>query len=56
MSQYTYFRIRVYLVFVLYVITMMANTYMISKIDKSIKGQEKLKDFDRILIKNENNK
>ena len=56
MSQYTYFRIRVYLVFVLYVITMMANTYMISKIDKSIKGQEKLKDFDRILLKNENNK
>ena len=56
MSQYTYFRIRVYLVFVLYVITMMATTYMISKIDKSIKGQEKLKDFDRILLKNENNK
>ena len=56
MSQYTYFRIRVYLVFVLYVITMMANTYMISKIDKGIKGQEKLKDFDRILLKNENNK
>lgn len=56
MSQYTYFRIRVYLVFVLYVITMMANTYMISKIDKGIKGQEKLKDFDRILLKNEDNK
>ena len=56
MSQYTYFRIRVYLVFVLYVITMMATTYMISKIDKSIKGQEKLKDFARILLKNENNK
>ena len=56
MSQYTYFRIRVYLVFVLYVITMMATTYMISKIDKSIKGQEKLKDFDRILLKNEDNK
>ena len=56
MSQYTYFRIRVYLVFLLYVITMMANTYMISKIDKGIKGQEKLKDFDRILLKNEDNK
>ena len=56
MSQYTYFRIRVYLIFVLYVITMMANTYIISKIDKGIKGQEKLKDFDRILLKNEDNK
>ena len=56
MSQYTYYRIREYLIFVLYVITMMANTYIISKIDKGIKGQEKLKDFDRILLKNEDNK
>lgn len=40
MSQYTYFRIRAYLVFILYVITIMANTYIISKIDKGIKGQE----------------
>ena len=51
MSQYTYFRIRVYLVFVLYVITIMANTYIISKIDKGIKGQEILEKTDRILFK-----
>ena len=35
-SQYRYFRIRVYLILILYVITMMANTYMISKIEKEI--------------------
>ena len=51
MSQYTYFRIRVYLVFILYVITIMANTYIISKIDKGIKGQEILEKTDRILFK-----
>lgn len=51
MSQYTYFRIRVYLVFVLYVITIMANTYIISKIDKGIKGQEILEKTDKILFK-----
>ena len=51
MSQYTYFRIRVYLVFVLYVITIMANTYIISKIDKGIKGQEILEKTDKLLFK-----
>ena len=51
MSQYTYFRIRVYLVFILYVITIMANTYIISKIDKGIKGQEILEKTDKILFK-----
>lgn len=51
MSQYTYFRIRVYLVFILYVITIMANTYVISKIDKGIKGQEILEKTDKILFK-----
>ena len=51
MSQYTYFRIRVYLVFILYVVTIMANTYIISKIDKGIKGQEILEKTDKILFK-----
>lgn len=51
MSQYTYFRIRAYLVFILYVITIMANTYIISKIDKGIKGQEILEKTDKILFK-----
>lgn len=51
MSQYTYFRIRAYLVFILYVITIMANTYIISKIDKGIKGQEILEKTDKLLFK-----
>lgn len=52
-SQYRYFRIRVYLILILYVITMMANTYMISKIEKEIKGQEILKKDDKIIFKNQ---
>lgn len=52
MSQFVYFRIRIYLIFVLYVIIMMINTYLISKIDKSIKGQEILTKDDKILNKN----
>ena len=51
MSQFRYFRIRIYLILILYVITMMINTYIISKIDKSIKGQEILAKNDKILFK-----
>lgn len=51
MTQFTYFRIRIYLIFILYVITLMINTYEISKIDKSIKGQEILAKDDKILNK-----
>ena len=54
MSQFTYFRIKAYLIFILYVITMISNTYVIAKIDKSIKGQEILNKNDKILFKNEN--
>ena len=54
-SQFTYFKIRVYLVFILYVVTMMANTYMISKIDKGIKGREILEKNDKILLKDKTN-
>ncbi len=55
MSQFTYFKIRVYLIFILYVVTMMANTYMISKIDKGIKGREILEKNDKILLKDKTN-
>lgn len=51
MTQFTYFRIRIYLIFILYVITLMINTHEISKIDKSIKGQEILAKDDKILNK-----
>ena len=54
MSQFTYFRIKAYLIFILYVITMISNTYVIAKIDKNIKGQEILNKNDKILFKNEN--
>ena len=52
MRQFTYFKIRVYFIFILYVITMMANTYIISKIDKKIKNREILDRDDKILFKN----
>lgn len=54
-KQYQYFKIRVYLIFILYVILMMANTYRISKIDKGIKGREILEKNDKILFKDEKN-
>ena len=54
-KQYRYFKIRVYLIFILYVILMMANTYMISKIDKGIKAREILEKNDKILFKDEKN-
>ena len=55
MTQYRYFKIRVYLILILYVILMMANTYRISKIDKGIKGREILEKNDKILFKDEKN-
>ena len=54
-SQYRYFKIRVYLILILYVILMMANTYRISKIDKGIKARESIEKNDKILFKNEKN-
>ena len=54
-SQYRYFKIRIYLILILYVITMMVNTYRISKIDKGIKGREILEKNDKILFKDEKN-
>ena len=55
MKQFQYFKIRVYLIFILYVITMMVNTYMISKIEKYIKAKEILEKNDTILFKNKIN-
>ena len=54
-KQFQYFKIRVYLIFILYVITMMVNTYMISKIERYIKAKEILEKNDTILFKNKNN-
>ena len=54
-KQYRYFKIRVYLILILYVITMMANTYRISKIDKGIKERKILEKNDKIIFKNEKN-
>ena len=53
MTQFQYFKIKVYLIFILYVITMMANTYRISKIDRGIKDREILEKNDKILFKDE---
>ena len=47
--------IELYLILILYVILMMANTYRISKIDKGIKGREILEKNDKILFKDEKN-
>ena len=55
MTQYRYFKIRVYLILILYVITMMLNTYRISKIDKGIKAREIIEKNDKILFKDEKN-
>ena len=54
-KQFQYFKIRVYLIFILYVITMMVNTYMISKIERYIKAKEILEKNDTILFKNKIN-
>ena len=53
MRQFTYFKIKVYLIFILYVVIMMANTYRISKIDRGIKDREILEKNDKILFKDE---
>lgn len=52
LSQFIYFKIKVYLVFILYVITILVNTYIISKIDKNIKARIILEKDDEIVFKN----
>lgn len=52
LSQFTYFKIKVYLVFILYVITLLINTCIISKIDKGLKARKILEKDDKIIFKN----
>ena len=51
LSQFTYFKIKVYLVFILYVITLLINTWIISKIDKGLKARKILEKDDKIIFK-----
>lgn len=51
MTQFVYFKIRVYLIFILYVITIMANSYLILKLEKEINLREKLDKDDKIIFK-----
>ena len=55
MTQFRYFKIRIYLIFILYVVTMMANTYMISKIDKAVKARKIFDKDDKIIFKDRKN-
>ena len=52
MTQFIYFKIRVYLIFILYVITIMANSYFILKLEKVIKARKILDKDDKIIFKN----
>ena len=52
MTQFIYFKIRVYLIFILYVITIMANSYLILKLEKAIKARKILDKDDKIIFKN----
>ena len=52
LSQFTYFKIKVYLVFILYVITLLINTWIISKIDKGLKARKILEKDDKKIFKN----
>lgn len=51
MTQFVYFKIKVYLIFILYVITIMANSYLILKLEKEINLREKLDKDDKIIFK-----
>ena len=52
MTQFTYFKIRVYLIFILYVITIISNSYLILKLEREINIREKLDKDDKIIFKN----
>ena len=52
MTQFIYFKIRVYLIFILYVITIMANSHLILKLEKAIKARKILDKDDKIIFKN----
>ena len=52
MTQFIYFKIRVYLIFILYVITIMENSHLILKLEKAIKARKILDKDDKIINKN----
>ena len=52
MTQFTYFKIRVYLIFILYVITIISNSYLTLKLEREINIREKLDKDDKIIFKN----
>lgn len=52
LSQFLYFRIKVYLIFIFYVIIILILTYLMSKIDRKIRYREMLEKDDKIIFKN----
>ncbi len=52
LSQFLYFRIKVYLIFIFYVIIILILTYLMSKIDRKIRYRKILEKDDKIIFKN----
>ncbi len=52
LSQFLYFRIKVYLIFIFYVIIILILTYLMAKIDRKIRYTEMLEKDDKIIFKN----
>lgn len=52
LSQFLYFRIKVYLIFIFYVIIILILTYLMAKIDRKIRYREILEKDDKIIFKN----
>ena len=52
LSQFLYFRIKAYLIFIFYVIIILILTYLMSKIDRKIRYREMLEKDDKIIFKN----
>ena len=52
LSQFLYFRIKVYLIFIFYVIIILILTYLMAKLDRKIRYTEMLEKDDKIIFKN----
>ena len=52
LSQFLYFRIKVYLIFIFYVIIILILTYLMAKLDRKIRYREILEKDDKIIFKN----
>ena len=52
LSQFLYFRIKVYLIFIFYVIIILILTYLMAKIDRKTRYKEMLEKDDKIIFKN----